>query len=402
MITVRNKKAISNLSKKSLRADRRRNIVAVMAIALTCVLFTALFTIGGSMVKSMQQGTMRQVGTSAHAGFKELTQAQYDKLKADPEIKDISYNIYISNADNAGLKKVNTEIRFAEEKDAKWSFCEPTTGTLPKDRLDIATSTAVLDALGVPHKLGSSVPLEFTANGVHYSENFTLCGFWEVDKASPANEAYVSREYCDEVAPVLQKPLYESPNSGDPSFMAGGINPSIWFGTSWDIDGKVDALMQRCDFDPQYVNSGVNWAYASSSVDLQTIMLVSLVLLLILVSGYLIIYNIFYISVSRDIRFYGLLKTIGTTGRQIKRIVRRQALSLGLVGIPAGLILGWLCGKLLMPVVIESTNLKDFYAISSSPLIFVGAAIFTLLTVYISCIRPGRIAASVSPVEAVR
>jgi len=402
MITVRNKKAISNLSKKSLKADQRKNIVAVMAIALTCVLFTALFTIGGSMVKSMQQGTMRQVGTSAHAGFKEFTQAQYDKLKADPEIKDISYNIYISNADNEALNKTNTEIRWTEEKDAKWSFCEPTTGTLPKSRLDIATSTAVLDALGVPHKLGASVPLEFTANGVHHNETFTLCGFWEVDKASPANEAYVSRAYCHEVAPVIQKPLYESPNAGEPSNIAGTINPSFFFNSSWDIDGQVDALMKRCGFDPQYVNSGVNWAYASSSVDGQTVMLVVLVLLLILVSGYLIIYNIFYISVSRDIRFYGLLKAIGTTGRQIKRIVRRQALTLGVLGIPVGLLLGWLCGKLLMPVVIESTNIKDFCVISSSPLIFAGAAIFTLLTVYISCIRPGRIAAKVSPIEAVR
>ncbi len=402
MITVKNKRAISNLSKKSLKADRRRNIIAVLAIALTCVLFTSLFTIGGSMVTSMQQGTMRQVGTSAHAGFKELTQEQYNKLKVDPKLKDISYNIFISNAENEALKKVNTEIRWTEEKDAKWSFCEPTTGTLPKKRLDIATSTAVLDALGVPHKLGASVPLEFTTNGVHRSETFALCGFWEVDNASPANEAYVSREYCDAVAPVIQKPLYENQNAGEPSYLAGTINPSFFFNTSWNIDGQVDALMKRCGFDPQYVNSGVNWAYASSSVDAQTVMLVALVLLLILISGYLIIYNIFYISVSRDIRFYGLLKTIGTTGRQIKRIVRRQALMLGTLGIPAGLILGWLCGKLLMPVVIESTNLKDFCVISSSPLIFVGAAIFTLLTVYISCIRPGRIAAKVSPIEAMR
>jgi len=372
-----------------------------MAIALTCVLFTALFTIGGSMVKSMQQGTMRQVGTSAHAGFKAFTQAQYDKLRADPKIKDISYNIYISNAENEALAKVNTEIRWTEEKDAKWSFCEPTTGTLPKNRLDLATSTAVLDALGVPHQLGAAAPLEFTANGVHHSETFTLCGFWNADKASPANEAYVSREYCDEVAPVIQKPLYESANTGDFSDMAGTINPSFFFRTSWNIDSQVDALMKRCGFDPQYVNLGVNWAYASSSVDAQTLMLVALVLLLILFSGYLIIYNIFYISVSRDIRFYGLLKTIGTTGRQLKRIVRRQALTLGVVGIPAGLILGWLCGKLLMPTVIKSTNRKDFSMVSSSPLIFIGAAAFTLLTILISCIRPGKIAAKVSPVEAV-
>ena len=42
-------------------------------------------------------------------------------------------------------------------------------------------------------------------------------------------------------------------------------------------------------------------------------------LILILLTGYLIIYNVFQISVAGDIRFYGLLKTIGTTPRQLRR-----------------------------------------------------------------------------------
>ena len=44
----------------------------------------------------------------------------------------------------------------------------------------------------------------------------------------------------------------------------------------------------------------------------------------------------FQISVTNDIRFYGLLKTIGTTPRQLRRIIRHQALALSLAGIPLG------------------------------------------------------------------
>ena len=40
---------------------------------------------------------------------------------------------------------------------------------------------------------------------------------------------------------------------------------------------------------------------------------VAAIALLIIFTGYLIIYNVFQISVAGDIRFYGLLKTIGTT-----------------------------------------------------------------------------------------
>ena len=70
------------------------------------------------------------------------------------EGKDISYNIIIGFAENEALNKTYTEIRYTEEKSAKWGFCEPTTGTVPVKKMDVATSTKVLDALGLPHELG--------------------------------------------------------------------------------------------------------------------------------------------------------------------------------------------------------------------------------------------------------
>lgn len=402
MIKVSNRKTIANLSRKSLKANRIRNIVAVLAIALTAILFTALFTVGGSLMKSMQESTMRQVGTSAHGGYKFLTQEQYDAVCADPKVKDISYNIIVGFAENQELSKTNTEIRYSEEKAAKWGFTVPTTGRLPESGMEVATNTAVLDALGVSHEIGETVPLEFTAKGEKHSDDFTLCGFWEADIAMPANQVFVSREYSDQVASVITTPLYELPEGYDQSYYAGTINPEIWFSSSWNIEGQMNALSERCGFDTQYVNQGANWAYATVNVDAQMLAFMIAFLLLVGISGYLIIYNVFYLSVSKDIRFYGLLKTIGTTGKQLKRIVRRQAFSLCLWGIPLGLLCGYGCGRLIMPAVMVGTNMKDTYSISASPLIFIGSAVFALLTVWISCIRPSRLAAKVSPVEAVR
>lgn len=64
------------------------------------------------------------------------------------------------------------------------------------------------------------------------------------------------------------------------------------------------------------------------------------IIVFIIISGYLLIYNILYISISRDTQFYGQLKTIGTTKRQIKRIVRSQIFRTAVIGIPSGLIVG--------------------------------------------------------------
>ncbi len=82
----------------------------------------------------------------------------------------------------------------------------------------------------------------------------------------------------------------------------------------------------------------MNWGYTgaqlSESIDPSLVLAIAAMLALIVFTGYLIIYNVFQISVAGDIRFYGLLKTIGTTPRQLKRIIRHQALALCLVGIP--------------------------------------------------------------------
>ena len=102
-----------------------------------------------------------------------------------------------------------------------------------------------------------------------------------------------------------------------------------------------------------------------------------------------------------DIRFYGLLKTIGTTSRQLKRIVKRQALLLSLIGIPIGLILGWLIGGRLTPIIVgQLDGIED--VVSLNPVIFIISALFALVTVIISCMKPGRMAARVSPIEAFR
>lgn len=154
-----------------------------------------------------------------------------------------------------------------------------------------------------------------------------------------------------------------------------------------------------------YISTGINWGYTgaqlSDKLDPITVGIILGVLLLILLTGYLIIYNVFQISVAGDIRFYGLLKTIGTTPRQLRRIIRNQALLLSLVGIPLGLVLGWLLGGVLTPVITAQLNAVTT-VVSVSPWLFVGVAIFALVTVLISCRRPGRLAGKVSPIEAVR
>ena len=71
---VSNGACVRHLSRRTLRANRTRNLIAVLAIALTTILFTSLFTIALSINDGFQQSNFRQVGGYSHGGFKYLTE----------------------------------------------------------------------------------------------------------------------------------------------------------------------------------------------------------------------------------------------------------------------------------------------------------------------------------------
>ncbi len=77
MLRVSNKACIRELAHKSFRAAKTRNLIAAMAIALTTILFTSLFTVSLSMNEAFQQSNFRQVGGYDHGGFKYLTEEQF-------------------------------------------------------------------------------------------------------------------------------------------------------------------------------------------------------------------------------------------------------------------------------------------------------------------------------------
>lgn len=128
-------------------------------------------------------------------------------------------------------------------------------------------------------------------------------------------------------------------------------------------------------------------------------------ILMFIMCGYLLVYNIFDISVMQDVRQYGLLRMIGTSTKQIKSIVNRQAVWLTLIGLPVGLGADFFAGRALLPVVMEIFSYEYSMAeakTSASPILFLTAALFTILTVFISTRKPAKKAAKVSPLEAIR
>ena len=408
MIKVSNGKCIRRLSRKTMRAAKTRNLIAIVAIALTTVLFTSLFTIAMSINDGFQQSNFRQAGSYSHGTFKYLTEAQFDTLKDDPQIQEWGLRRFLGMPMEEPFQKSHVEVGYSDANNAHWMYCDPVEGRLPQEGTDeAATDLRVLELLGVEPKLGNQFAMTFDVCGQETTQTFTLCGWWEYDEAIVANHVLIPESRVNQ---VLQDLKIDPENSSDG--MTGSWNMDIMLKSSLHIEEEMNEILDRHGYQPgsrvqgdNYISTGVNWGYTGSqlsdSLDPSVVLAIAAMLLLIIFTGYLIIYNIFQISVAGDIRFYGLLKTIGTTPRQLRRIIRQQAMMLSVLGIPLGLLIGWFVGGKLTPVIIGNLN-GVVNVVSVNPLIFLGAAIFSLLTVLLSCTRPGRVAAKVSPIEAVR
>lgn len=380
-------------------------MVALIAIALTTILFSTLFTIVSGMTENLQRQTMRQAGGDGMAVLKYVSDEEYEAVKDHRLIKEISYNrVLCSEIKNEELLKRHGELYYMDDTGMKLGFCEPTTGRKPQAENEIIMDTKTMQLLGVPEELGARVTLLMRVHGSDVAREFVLSGWWEADPVVNVSIMVASRAYVDKYEMELYNSYREDYD------MTGVINCYIMFGNSVNLEKKLARVITESGFsmkeeDENYIGGNVNWAYLSAhfSPDVVTVSMVLGVAALIVLSGYLIIYNIFQLSVIRDIRFYGLLKTIGVTGKQIHRIVRRQAMLLSLIGIPVGLCVGYATGCKLVPVMMDITAYKGAgVSTTANPYIFMFSALFALATVLISTAKPERIAAKVSPIEAVK
>lgn len=114
-MNVKNRKCIRKLSWRSLWASRKRNIIAITAIALTALLFTSLFTIVMSMNSSYENYTFRQVGGYCHGTFKEVTEEQIKNISAHSKVKAVGKRINIGYMDSGIFAKSPAEVSFMDD-----------------------------------------------------------------------------------------------------------------------------------------------------------------------------------------------------------------------------------------------------------------------------------------------
>jgi len=388
-----NKGVIKKMIRRSLKANRSRNRYVILAIVMTTWLITSVFSIGLSYIKSFEMEQQKMMGTKADAALTNPTDEQLAQLKQLPYVKEIGLNTKAAEivSPNGDELKANMHLYDAVE----WEIMKsPLMGNkinlYPQQRNEIIVPTWILEQMGIEEpEVGMPLNLTYrtadSETAEERTEPFILSG-WYTD--------YTQLRLGEPGVILVSAAFVEQLSDSGAERMA-----SIAFDNGSRTMSNIEQLERELKLGQgQHVISYSQGSDNSSKAS--TYAGIALISAFIMFSGYLLIYNVLYISVSNETKFYGLLKTIGMTRRQVKRMVNGQAIRLSCIGIPIGLAAGAITSLVAVPLAIGVFALETDVEISFHPVIFAGSALFSWITVMAGYRKPARIAAKISPVEA--
>ncbi len=390
MLKNNNQEIVNKISRRILKKNKTRNIFVIMAIVLTTFMFTTVFTIGFSFAINFTTMMLRQQGTKSTVF---LAMPDKDQIK---KVKEMKYVNAVGTKIQTGTDEISgTEGKIlldwydgTEFNDNFKPAVSDINGVYPVKDDEIMLSKSALDALGItkPEK-DMEVKLK--------QHLFKLSGWFTDYSYNPGGyQGFVSEAYINKLGLTVE-------NNG---ILCISAKP----GKQQKLIINLDSLQLKKG---QQIQSQYDIQSENNHSTLVTIITILLISFIIITSGYLLIYNVMYISITKDIRFYGMLKTIGTAPSQIKKIVKQQAARLSITGIPIGIILGIIISFAAVPFALKiaggagsasSTGAAMPQNISFNPFIYIGTILFALLTVFASCRKPSKLAGKVSPVEALK
>jgi putative ABC transport system permease protein len=333
------------------------------------------------------------VGNSAHATLQYITDEQYERIENNPDISRVGYQLILTDdIRTLELESENLLLTYMDEDCIDLNYSLPTVGSIPSTERDILLDTGILDKLGIPHRIGEEIELDFQIRNTKITETFVLSGFYEKKTVTDISYLMVSKKFVTENKGAIEYSYASDYN------ISGTVAAYIELKDAKDIEASINKILIATNLEG--VDYALNWAYVSSGndMDFEVVVAIASACLLFFLTGYLIIYNIFQISLNSEIRFIGLLKTIGCSPRQVKNTYYLQAIVLSVISIPLGLTLGYILGTVLFPEFSKILTITEL-RISSSPIIFVVSALFTLCTIFLSIRKPCSAAAKLDPVQ---
>lgn len=386
MLKNNNQAVVKRLAKNNLKSNRRRSLSMVLAIMLSSFLLFSVFTVGATYLKMQRQQNIRLNGAEFDAIMYGISEEQKEILEENPTVEHYGV-VMVSGvvAETEADKTPGVGLLYAD--DTYWKkMMAPARkfvkGHYPVEENEVMVTEDALKKCGFSDKkIGDEITFVYEINEKREVETFRISGIW--DGYGDTDNFYMSKAFCDKQK--LDAVYYGRCHiSFCKKWMSDEVQQAF-------IDSMKLKKSQRLFYVYEYGNA-TEIFLGLSGIALVTVL-----------SAYLLIYNIMYLSVAGNIRYYGLLQTIGMTGRQIRQLMQKQLLWIGGIGMLAGILIGAGTSFFLIPVVVKTfVSAKEMGAVQVTfhPIIVLLTVLLTGCTVWYAGRKPTKIAVGSSPVEA--
>lgn len=377
--------AVQVISQRSFRAGRTSNRLIAAAAIIVVILITATCSVFFNLQSFSALQNLKGYGTTTDVIFSNPSAGQLDQLEKSDLVRKPLYVSYklgrlIGNPGQSGL---SIDLYAVDQWDT-WSspLVDEFQGHYPAEANEVMMSTWLLKRFGIEPVIGTEITLSVGWDDCDavQEETFYLSGFYT--DTSYINTAAKQQVFLS--ATALSQHDMPATIAGF-SFSSGSVQKNL---------NKITEQLGQTE--QQSVT-----ALSGRQMSLRDIALVLVVILFFMLDGFLIIYNINSISVTRDVQFYGLLKTLGISPRQLKRVIYYRMGRVLLLALPVGLLLGCVMTQWIVPLLLGDL-LEGFTQADFHWTIPVVSALFSCGMIFVSFSMTARKVLSISPMAALR
>ena len=442
---------LNKLTLKNLKLNKKRTIVTIIGIMLSVALITAVASIYYSGIKSLIKYQTYEKG-NFHTAFYNVPVNDIDILENNRNIEtiNITKNIGYAKIDSKNEYKPYAFIKAFTKDSLNNLSVKLVDGRLPQNENEIVIPTHLKTNGKLDFNIGDSITLDIGKRVLFDGFELNQNDSYQKSDEDVTGESIVdttSKTY--KIVGIIERPatniesysapgytfityLEENKISGVvdvyAKFSKDGVKNS--YETSANILGVDAKLFKKVNSQErasneeleEYLSQMDKAKYTDINVNSYLIALetnpisnsgigglgivVVIVIGIILFTSIFCIKNSFDISITEKIKQYGMLRSIGATKKQIKRNVFYEATILGLIGIPLGILLGFIASYML--IIISNYYLSGTFA-EGLKLVFVFSwvavlvsIILGIVTIYFSAFKSARRASKTSPIDSIR
>lgn len=395
---------MKSLAKSRIKYNKSRTLLTCIAIALTTALLMALGTSAVGLLDANKQQAASV--SNVHATYKALTAAQVNKLKNHADVEALEAGEIFASVEYG---KMNGFLTYSEElKDGiDYGVGELIKGDYATEENEICGPAAFFERIGIKPEVGEKAEISFRVQGEGQiqTKEFVISGIVSERDISDLNISDSRIAYGAEVSgKLVEKMIPQEQRIYNASVRVAGETELNYD----EMCSSIKSIAADIGCNESYININEEYLVTATDPGTETMRIAAAIALLIIVFSGIVIYSIYYVGVITDVQEIGKLKALGASKKQIKRLLMREGFTISVIAVPIGLVIGFLIPYFLLPVIIKKgmeASLAAFELASidmfSLP-VLAAVIIAVLLTVYISMLKPMRMAGKISPVEAIR